>query len=133
MDIYEINFDNEIPFSEKIDLIKQLGDFSVFNNFFYLNTEKTELEIMEVLKKIKSIKEIDSQNYKNISNNFCQEWCHSIFVKNELSKFEKEHQDSLKDIDTQLDFLIDLQEKGELENYMKGGSFIGKEKRENTD
>lgn len=119
--IYEIKFDinSNINIIDKIAKFKSLGDFTIFNNIFYVSTDKEQEDIKQLFHDIISIHEINISNYSNIINVACREWCFKIICENEIKKFEMNNQKPLEHLNKKLDFLLELQEKGKLEDYLK--------------
>ena len=117
--IYEIQFNEKMNYIDIIKNIKLLGAFSIFNEYFYLNT-KIELDILKnTLKNISKIKEINDNNYLKISNDHCKNWCKDEILKIESQEFEKLNQNYLRKLNIELDFFIKLKEEGKLEEFIK--------------
>lgn len=118
--IFEIQFNSSINYVEIIKIIKSLGDFTIYNNYFYLNTKYKINKVKSVLNlEGISIKLINKNNYMNIKSNVCKNWCYDIILNNAENDFEKNHQDYLKKLNTDLDFLLELKKEGKLKEYVK--------------
>lgn len=117
--IYEIQFNENMNYIDTIKNIKLLGNFSIFNEFFYLNTDSELDKIKITLKNILKIKGINKKNYSTIPNDYCKNWCYDRLLKIELQEFEKSNQDYLKKVNKELDFFLELKEQGKLDEYIK--------------
>mgnify|MGYP000979487812 FL=1 len=118
--IFEIQFNSSINYVEIIKIIKSLGNFTIYNNYFYLNTKYKINKIKSVLNlEGISIKLINKNNYMNIKSNVCKNWCYDIILNNVENDFEKNHQDYLKKLNTDLDFLLELKKEGKLKEYVE--------------
>lgn len=117
--IYEISFNNDINITNLITIIKNIGGFFISNNIFYVETKKKELDIKKEFNNIISFKIIDKNNINLITNLFAREWCFEILCKNEIEEFELNNQEPLEKLNSKLDFLLELKEKGKLEDYIK--------------
>lgn len=117
--IFEIKLDNNIDYIESISIIKGLGSFSIYNDYFYLETQKEKEDIRLMFEDfLISIKEINKINYTEIVNASCKEWCHKILVNMQIELLELSKQERLKQIDKDLDYLLELKEQGKLEEYL---------------
>ena len=118
--IFEIQFNSSIDYVEIIKIIKSLGDFTIYNNYFYLNTKYKINKVKSVLNlEGISIKLINKNNYMNIKSNVCKNWCYDIILNNTENDFEKNHQDYLKKLNIDLDFLLELKKEGKLKEYVE--------------
>lgn len=117
--IYEIQFNENMNYIDTIKNIKSLGNFSIFNEYFYLNTNIDLEKIKNILQNICKIKEINKNNYIKISNDYCRNWCQDKLLKIELQEFEKSNQDYLQKVNNELDFFLKLKEEGKLDEFIK--------------
>jgi hypothetical protein len=117
--IYEIEFDNNLNYIDIMNNIKLLGDFSIFNNYFYIVTKYSITKIKTSLDNIKNIKIINEKNYKDIKSLICKKWCYDILLNNEKIIFEQKNQKRLEIMDKDLDYLLELKKENKLEDYFK--------------
>ena len=137
--IFEIQFNSSINYVEIIKIIKSLGDFTIYNNYFYLNTKYKINKVKSVLNlEGIFIKLINKNNYMNIKSNVCKNWCYDIILNNAKNNFEKNHQDYLKKLSTDLDYLLELKKEGKLKEYVekilrqKGGENVDAKEETNN-
>ena len=120
--IFEMDFNSEADYMKTISIIKELGNFSMYNDYFYLETQSKKEDIKLMFKEsninLISIKEINKNNYTEIANNSCKDWCHKILVNMQIKLLELSKQERLKQIDKDLDYLLELKKQGTLEEYL---------------
>jgi hypothetical protein len=121
MKIYEIEMNDKINYVDIVTILKTFdNDFIIYNDYIYLSTNCTINKIKKSFdNNIIKMLEINKNNYNNISNNFAQKWCYDNLLKVELISYERNNQEQLNKINGQLDYLIELQKQGKLEEYLK--------------
>lgn len=119
MNVYEIKLKDNVSVIPYIQILKQLGEFSLNQNIIYLHTNQKVNYIKNHIFNIQNIKQLHIDSCNDINSNLCKEFCINAISEDEIKQFEKDNQQPLESMNKKLDFLLDLKGKGKLQEYLQ--------------
>lgn len=123
MNIYLLQFDTPLPYSQFLDIIEKLGDFCIYKDKYIVNTKISKLKIKNKFKKVLNkndqifVKEIKEDELENLPF-IVKDWFYKNLYKKNNSDIDQNteliKQDVLKYLNTFIDTI-----REELDNQRK--------------